>query len=397
MNLFKRSGAYLLAICAIFTLLQCNTKAKKSSNENSEDSSIISSSNFQISTAKFGTLPTGEEVTKYQLTNGNGMQVDVIDYGGIITHLKVPDRDGKLEDVVLGFSNLEDYLTPAPYFGAIIGRYGNRIKDGKFTLDGHLYTLAKNDDKNHLHGGNKGFDKVIWDVKPIKKDSSVSLQLSYKSADMEEGYPGNLDVRVTYTLDNTNALHVNYEATTDKKTIINLTQHSYFNLTGNFSESILNHEIMIDADAFLPIDETLIPTGEIKKVKNTPFDFKQPKAIGKEIDAVNEQLKRGLGYDHCWILNDQNQGQRLVATAFEPNSGRLLEIYSDQPGLQFYSGNFLDSTLPAKGGGKYAKRTGFALETQHYPDSPNQADFPSVILQPGEKYSTKTTFKFTTK
>lgn len=397
MNTFKQNLKYISLVCLAVVFTQCKTKSEKTTDILEQSEIQENTEALHISTSEFGKLPSGEKITKYQLTNKHGMEVAIINYGGVITNLKVPDKNGVVEDVVLGFNSLEDYLIPPPYFGAIIGRYGNRIAGGKFAIDGEEYTLAQNDGKNHLHGGNKGFDKVVWEVKPIEKKDYLALQLSYTSKDMEEGYPGNLKTIVTYTLDNTNTLKVAYEATTDKKTVVNLTQHSYFNLSGDFSKTILDHQIMINADAFLPVDSSLIPTGEFKDVAGTPFDFRSPKVIGKEINTENKQLERGLGYDHCWVLNNQSQGQRLAATAYDPESGRLMEVYTDEPGIQFYTGNFLDGTLPAKGGGTYAKRTGFCLETQHYPDSPNQKEFPSVELKSGETYKTETSFKFSTK
>ena len=345
----------------------------------------------------FGKTSDGANVDQYTLKNSNGMEVSVISFGGIITSLKAKDRDGKNEDVVLGFDNLGDYENKSPYFGALIGRYGNRIKEGKFSLDGVEYKLAKNNGENHLHGGLKGFDKVIWDVEVEVNKSSASLMLRYTSVDTEEGYPGNLGVKVTYTLTNEDELKVRYEAETDKKTIVNLTQHSYFNLSAGLRKDILGHEITIDADYFLPVDMTLIPTGEIREVVQTPFDFREFKVVGDDIDLDDTQITYGNGYDHCWVLNNQDEGVRFVASAYDPLSGRLLEVFSDQPGIQFYSGNFLDGTLQSKEGGNYEFRSGFCLETQHYPNSPNQENFPSVILNPGEKYNSETIFKFSSR
>ena len=345
----------------------------------------------------FGKTSDGANVDQYTLKNSNGMEVSVISFGGIITSLKAKDRDGKNEDVVLGFDNLGDYENKSPYFGALIGRYGNRIKEGKFSLDGVEYKLAKNNGENHLHGGLKGFDKVIWDVEVEVNKSSASLMLRYTSMDTEEGYPGNLGVKVTYTLTNEDELKVKYEAETDKKTIVNLTQHSYFNLSAGLRKDILGHEITIDADYFLPVDMTLIPTGEIREVVQTPFDFREFKVVGDDIDLDDTQITYGNGYDHCWVLNNQDEGVRFVASAYDPLSGRLLEVFSDQPGIQFYSGNFLDGTLQSKEGGNYEFRSGFCLETQHYPNSPNQENFPSVILNPGEKYNSETIFKFSSR
>lgn len=348
---------------------------------------------LKIDKIQFGETMDGTGVYQFILSNNNGMEVRIITYGGIITSWTAPDKNGDYKDIVLGYNTLAEYEAETPYFGALIGRYGNRIAKGKFSLDNQEYTLAVNNGVNHLHGGLNGFDKVIWDAKTIVSDSTVSLELSYLSNDMEEGYPGNLETKVTYTLNNKDELSVNYEATTDKPTIVNLTQHSYFNLTADFNQDILGHELVINADSFLPVDNTLIPTGEFRDITGTPFDFKTSKAIGTHIDNENIQLKNGLGYDHCWVLNDQNTGVRFVASAYEPVSGRLLEVFSDEPGIQFYSGNFLDGTLPSKNKGVYQHRTGFCLETQHYPDSPNQKNFPSVRLNPGEKYNSKTVFR----
>lgn len=352
---------------------------------------------LKINKEIFGKTKENTTIHKFILTNKNGMEVSVINFGGIITSLKSRDSKGNYEDVVLGFDNLSQYEDESPYFGAIIGRYGNRISEGKFTLDGKTYNLAVNNDINHLHGGLKGFDKVVWDAAQEVTDSSASLILKYISQDMEEGYPGNLQVKVTYTLDDNDELRVEYEAETDKKTIVNLTQHSYFNLSGDFSKNILDHEITINADSFLPVDSTLIPTGEVISVEGTPFDFREAKTVGEDISMSDKQLSYGNGYDHCWVLNNQEIGLRYVASAYHPFSGRLLEVYSDQPGIQFYSGNFLDGTLTSKQDGNYGFRSGLCLETQHYPNSPNEKDFPSVTLNSGEKYMTQTVFRFTSK
>lgn len=394
MSVLKRSFYFMALLSFAYFNFQCkgDKKMDNSSKEITEAKSLVT-----ISKEAFGVTADSINVDSYTLKNSKGMEVSIITYGGIITSLKVPNKENKIEDVVLGYNTLVHYEKSSPFFGALIGRYGNRIAKGKFTLDGNEYQLATNNDPNHLHGGDKGFDKVVWNASEEKTDSTASLVLTYLSKDMEEGYPGNLKTKVTYTLDNNNVLDVLYEAATDKKTIVNLTQHSYFNLSGDFSKTILDHEITINADKFIPVDETLIPTGELKDVTNTPFDFRNAKVVGKDIEVENEQLKRGLGYDHCWVLNNQNEGMRLASTAYNPESGRLLEIFTNEPGIQFYTGNFLDGTLPSKQGGTYAFRTGFCLETQHYPDSPNQKDFPSVVLNPGEKYETKTSFKFSVK
>jgi aldose 1-epimerase len=342
----------------------------------------------------FGQTANGDEVDQFILSTKKGMEISIITYGGIITSWTAADKNGDYRDIALGYNTLAEYEAETPYFGALIGRYGNRIAKGKFSIDGEAYTLAVNNGENHLHGGLKGFDKVVWDAKTIVNDSTASLELIYLSKDMEEGYPGNLQTKVTYTLNNKDELSVKYEAKTDKPTIVNLTQHSYFNLTADFNQPILDHELVINADSFLPVDSTLIPTGEFRNVAETPFDFRSPKAIGKQINAENIQIKNGLGYDHCWVLNDQEKGIRFVASAYESVSGRLLEIFSDEPGIQFYSGNFLDGTLPSKSKGTYQYRTGFCLETQHYPDTPNQKNFPSVRLNPGESYQSQTVFRF---
>ncbi|NHF61577.1 galactose mutarotase [Flavobacteriaceae bacterium TP-CH-4] len=356
-----------------------------------------SNASITISKSDYGTTPEGENVEQYTLTNTTGMTVKIITYGGRITYLAVPDRNGNFANVVLNLDSLGQYLEGNPFFGALVGRYGNRIANAKFLLDGKEYRLAANNGKNSLHGGYKGYDKVVWTAAAsIGKDQAV-LKLTYLSKDMEEGFPGNLDITVTYALDNENTLTVQYEATTDKKTIVNLTQHSYFNLSGDFSTTILDHELQLNAGSYLPVDETLIPTGELAKVEGTPFDFTTAKTIGRDIDKDDNQLKNGLGYDHCWVLDNQGDGIREVATLFDPKSGRVLKVGTTEPGLQFYSGNFLDGTLPRPNGGTYVKRSGLCLETQHYPDSPNQTDFPSVILNPGGKYKTTTTFRFSTK
>ena len=393
MNLLKRCiyGVSILSFALVN--LQCKGKQK----EDQQANSTQKTDSVSIEKKEYGTTPAGQKVAIYTLKNQKGMEVNIMTYGGIITSLKVPNKAGVSEDVVIGFNNLEQYTKANPYFGALIGRFGNRIAKGKFTLDGKEYSLAINNTPNALHGGPEGFHRVIWTAEEAKGGDVATLKLKYLSKDMEEGYPGNLTVFVTYTLKNDNSLDVLYEATTDKKTVLNLTQHSYFNLSADFTKPILDHEITIDADKLVPVAATLIPTGQLTDVTHTPFDFRKPKTIGKDIEAKDEQLKNGLGYDHCWVLNNQGKGDRFAASAYEPTSGRLLEVFTDQPGIQFYSGNFLDGTLPMRNGGTYAHRTGFCLETQHYPDSPNQKDFPTTVLNPGENYKTKTTFKFSVK
>ncbi len=350
---------------------------------------------MQIEKSSYGTTTNNEKVTQFILRNRDDISVTIITYGGIITEILTPDSEGRMDNVVLGFDNLEQYEKENPFFGALVGRYGNRIAKGKFTLNDTEYTLAVNNGENSLHGGLKGFDKVVWIVEEVKEsDSFVSLKLSYLSKDMDEGFPGNLNTVVTYTLNKDNSLDILYEATTDKTTVVNLTQHSYFNLSGDFSKTIDDHKVEIDADQIVPVDRTLIPLGNLASVENTPFDFRKPKLIGDGIDEDNEQMKLGAGYDHCWVLNNQEKGYRSVAKALHPNSGRLMEVLTDQPGMQLYTGNFLDGTLPMPGGGAYVKRSGFCFETQHYPDSPNQPQFPSTTLEPSEKYMTRTTYKF---
>jgi aldose 1-epimerase len=339
----------------------------------------------------------GKPIEVYRLANGHGLEMEAMTYGGIIRALKVPDRSGAVADVVLGFDTPQGYLSdpPPPYFGALIGRYGNRIAKGHFTVDGQAYTLAINNAPNSLHGGNKGFDKVLWTATPAK--TGASLVLTRTSPSGEEGFPGTLQARVTYTLTEQNELVIEYHATTDKATPVNLTQHSYFNLAGEGSGDILGHVLMIDADRFTPVDENLIPTGTLAPVANTPFDFRTPTAIGARIDQDNQQLKNGKGYDHNWVLNRKGAGLQLAARLTDPKSGRTLEIRTTEPGLQFYSGNFLDGTITGKAGHKYGHRSGLCLETQHYPDSPNQPTFPSTILRPGQSYDSKTVFAFTAK
>lgn len=344
----------------------------------------------------FGQLPDGREATIYQVSSPTGMVMEVTNYGGIITRLTAPDRDGDYVDVVLGYDELEDYLVGSPYFGAIVGRYGNRIAGGAFELDGETHTLIKNDGENHLHGGKLGFDKVLWNAEPFSMGSEYGIVLTYESPDGEEGYPGNLSVRVTYLLTADDRLIVSYQATTDEATPVNLTQHTYFNLAGPGSDSILDHELLIAADHFTPVDEGLIPTGELRPVAGTPFDFTEQTAIGARIDAEDEQLTNGRGYDHNWVLSDMSSSMRLAARVYEPTTGRILEVTTEEPGLQFYAGNFLDGSLTGKYNDVYEYRSGFCLETQHFPDSPNHSTFPSTILRPGETYQTRTVFAFST-
>lgn len=342
---------------------------------------------MSINKEAFGKAPYGEEVDLYILTNANDLVAKITNYGGIVTSLQVPDRKGNFADIVLGYDSLEEYIKDNPYFGALIGRYGNRIGKGKFTLDGAKYTLATNNGPNHLHGGIKGFDKVVWDAKPKQMNEGPALKLTYLSKDGEEGYPGNLSCTVIYTLNNKNELKVSYEAEADKATVINLTHHGYFNLAGHDSGDILGHEVMLNAEHFTPVDEGLIPTGEIKQVKGTPMDFTKATAIGARIAQVEG------GYDHNYVLKGGGGSLGLAARVYEPKTGRVMEVYTTEPGIQFYSGNFLDGSNKGKGA-VYNKHNGFCLETQHFPDSPNKPDFPSVVLRPGEKYRHLTVHRF---
>ena len=348
----------------------------------------------QIDKQPFGTAPTGEPVDIYTLRNGKGAEARIMTYGGIVVSLKMPDKDGQFSDVVLGYDDLDSYVKKSPYFGALIGRYGNRIGGAKFTLDGTTYTLATNDGPNMLHGGLKGFDKRVWSATPGGSADGPQLILHYLSKDGEEGFPGNLDVTATFTLTHDNALRLEYMATTDKDTVVNLTHHGYFNLAGK--GDILSHVVMIPADRFTPVDSTLIPTGVLQPVENTPFDFRTATAIGARIGQDDEQLKFGKGYDHNWVINKTMGDLTLMARVTEPTSGRVMEVWSTEPGLQFYSGNFLDGTITGKGGRVYEHRDAFCMEPQHYPDSPNKPDFPTTELKPGEVYHNTIIYKFST-
>jgi aldose 1-epimerase len=348
-----------------------------------------------ITKQPFGNTPDGRPVDLYTLRNSKGAEARIMTYGGIVVSLKMPDKYSKFGDVVLGCDNLDGYLKPTPYFGALVGRYGNRIAKGKFTLDGKTYTLATNDGPNHLHGGIKGFDKVVWQGKKLASKLGSALELTYLSKDGEEGYPGNLKVTAVYTLTEDNALRVDFTATTDKNTVANLTHHSYFNLAGK--GDILNHEVYMNADRFTPVDSTLITTGELTPVDGTPFDFRKPTTIGARIGQDNEQLKFGKGYDHNWVINKPMGKLGLMARVCEPTSGRVMEVWSDEPGLQFYSGNFLDGTITGKGGWVYQFRNAFCMEPQHYPDSPNHPNFPSVELKPGQVFKNTIIYRFSVK
>jgi len=393
MNVLKRSLFILSMLGIAIVLVQCKNDKKADTEKVATDEKAL----VTIDKSEYGTTAKGEKVESYKLKNQNGMEVDIITFGGRITDLKVPNKEGVSENVVIGFNSLAQYEKENPFFGALIGRYGNRIAKGKFSLDGKDYQLAINNAPNALHGGLQGFFNVVWKADEVKSGENASLKLSYISKDMEEGYPGTLKVFVTYTLTNDNQLEVLYEATTDKKTVVNLTQHSYFNLSGDFTKAILDHELTLNADKLVPVDADLIPTGKLEDVANTPFDFRTPKLIGKDINAKNDQLEKGKGYDHCWVLNNPEKGKTIIAKVYHAASGRVMEMTTDEPGIQFYSGNFLDGTLPMPHGGTYAHRTGLCLETEHYPDSPNQKNFPTTVLNPGENYKTKTTFKFSVK
>lgn len=380
-----------LMLLVLVLAFSCSQKQDKKT-----DSEATSEPKATIVSAPFDNLENGEAVTEFTMKNTNDVTMKVITFGGIVTSLQIPDKEGNLGDVVLGCDDVQGYLDASSFFGALIGRYGNRIAGGKFSLDGEEYTLATNNGANHLHGGVNGFDMVNWSAKTVEVENGVALELTYVSEDGEEGYPGKLTTTVVYTLDNDNNWTVDYKATTDKKTIVNLTQHSYFNLSAMKSD-ILGQELVLNADHYLPVDSTLIPTGELRPVAGTPFDFNTAKTIGQDINVENQQLAYGLGYDHCWILKESEESMNFAASLFDPASGRFMEIYTTEPAIQFYSGNFLDGTQPGKGGVKYDYRTGLCLETQHYPDSPNQPEFPSVVLDSGEVYQTTTIMKFSTK
>ncbi|MBC8034974.1 MAG: galactose mutarotase [Chitinophagaceae bacterium] len=378
----------ILISIMILSLAACNNGGS-GNNKSGSETTTDSTKGSSVRRETWGTVD-GKEVYLFTLTSQNGFEAKISNYGGLITSLKVPGRDGTA-NIVLGFDSLKGYLQKdVPYFGALIGRYGNRIAKGRFTLRDEAFTLAVNNGENHLHGGLKGFDKVVWDATPVEDASNPGLELKYLSKDGEEGYAGNLNVTVRYTLTAQNELQVEYDATTDKATPVNLTQHSYFNLTGDPSKDILEHTLTINADKYTPVDKGLIPTGELKDVKGTPFDFTTPHKIGERIAKVEG------GYDHNWVLNKATDPMRLVATLADSASGRKIEVYTTEPGLQFYSGNFLDGTLAGSDGKPFNKHAGLCLETQHFPNSPNQPSFPSTVLQPGDKYHTITKYKLIT-
>jgi aldose 1-epimerase len=372
------------------TLYSCNNKTANTE-ETTSTSNEETNSDMSIQKESFGKTKDGTEVQLYTLRNENGMQVKITNYGGIVTSLLTPDKDGKPGDVVLGFDSVagyqsDAYLKSGPYFGALIGRYGNRIAKGQFTLDGKTYTLAKNNGENHLHGGIKGFDKVVWQAEEVP--GQQALKLTYVSKDGEEGYPGTLTTHVTYTLTPDNELRIDYEATTDKATPVNLTNHSYFNLAAGQAEDALGHILTLNADRYTVVNASLIPTGELRPVKGTTMSFTEPTAIGARIAQVEG------GYDHNYVLSNTDASMKQAATVYEPTSGRVMEVSTTEPGIQFYSGNFLDGSLTGKNNTVYKKHYGFCLETQHFPDSPNQPTFPSTILKPGDTYKTSTIYKF---
>ena len=349
---------------------------------------------MNINRKAYGKMSDGTPVDLYTLTNNGGMEVRITTYGGTVVSLLVPDRDGKPGDVVLGFDTLEEYVDHSPFFGCLVGRYGNRIAGGKFTLEGVEYSLALNDGPNHLHGGTVGFDKVVWAARTLEGAAHAGLELRYLSADGEEGYPGNLAVTVVYTLNDANELRIDYSATTDKATVLNLTNHSYFNLAGAGSGTVLDHELIINASWCTPVDDTLIPTGVLRSVEGTPLDFRESTRIGARIDQDDEQLGYGGGYDHNWVLDHEASTLDLAARVYEPTTGRVMEVHTTQPAVQCYTGNMMPETLPGKGGKVYVRRGGMCLETQHYPDSPNQPSFPSTVLEPGDAYAETTVFRF---
>lgn len=379
---FSRSRT-CLAICVALAVWSCGPAETESESQRA------------LVTADFGMLE-GQLVKLFTLTNASGAQVSITEYGGIVVSLKVPDRDGNLGDVALGYDNLDAYVQDTPYFGAITGRYANRIAAGRFEIDGAAYELPVNNGPNSLHGGIKGFDKVVWKGEPTAPGDGVAFR--YVSVDGEEGYPGKLDATVTYTWTDANELKIEYLASTDKPTVINLTNHSYFNLKDGGASTILEHELMINADRYTPVaDAGAIPTGELASLDGTPLDFREATVIGERIEEENEQLGFGSGYDHNYVLNASEEDITVAATVYDPSSGRVMEVLTEEPGVQFYSGNFLDGHHVGKGGVAYERRSGLCLETQHFPDSPNQPNFPSTVLRPGETYATSTIYRFSTR
>lgn len=386
----------LIASCLLVIMASaCNNNSDKKETDKSDSGNMENRLKTDLDPEKFSGELDGKQVKLYFLKNSNGLEMAVTNYGAKVVSLLVPDKNGHFEDIVLGFDNLNGYLNAKePYFGAAIGRYGNRIAKGKFTLNGKQYDLATNNSPNHLHGGKKGFNAQVWDANQV---NGQTIEFSRLSPDGEEGYPGNLKVKMMYTLTNNNEFKVTYEAETDQPTVINLTHHSFFNLHGAGNGSINDHVLMISAEKYTPVDNTLIPTGRIDPVKGTPMDFTKPTEIGKRVEENYEQLKFGKGYDHNWVLIENRSAEKPVATVWEPKSGRYMEVFTTEPGLQFYGGNFLDGKDKGKNNKPYDFRTAFCLETQHFPDSPNQPAFPSTVLKPGENYKHSCTYKFSTK
>jgi aldose 1-epimerase len=381
-----------LIILSVLMLIACNNKTKDKEMEEQKPEIGLTYTKFSVIEDAYGEID-GNKITQYTLTNPKGMSVKILNYGGTVTDIMAPDKDGKMGDVVLGYDSLSGYLqTGNPYFGCLVGRYANRIANAKFTLDGKTYQLAANDHGNTLHGGLKGFDKRIWTASDMNSDSVSSIKFSYDSKDGEEGYPGNMHTEVVYTLTGDNQLKIDYTATTDKATPVNLTNHCYFNLSAGADSTILDHELMLKADKYTPVNDKLIPTGKIDNVKGTPMDFITAKKIGKDIAQVTG------GYDHNWVLNKNEGVLVMIGSLYHPASGRYMEVLTTQPGIQFYSGNFLDGTLKnTRGGAKYVQHAGLCLETQHFPDSPNQPSFPNTILKPGEVYKHTTVYAFSVK
>lgn len=384
-RVFVQCARGMLTVMVLVSQFSC-TSSDKTATAGARKATVVR--------APFGVLASQDSVHVFTLTNANGVELRALDYGGLVVSLRTPDRTGTLGDIVLGYDNIDGYVASSPYFGALVGRYANRIAKGRFTLDGTSYHLAVNNGPNALHGGLKGFDKVVWRAEPKQDSSSVGVVLSYTSKDGEEGYPGTVNIRVTYTLTDRNEFAIDYSATTDKATPINLTQHSYFNLGGDGSGDVLGHVVAIDADRFVPIDSTLIPTGALSPVAGTPFDLRQGVAIGAHIDESHQQLKNARGYDHSFAINRTGLGLVHAVRVVEPKSGRTLDVATTEPAIQFYTGNFLDGTNVGKGGHVYQRRNGFCLEAQHFPDSPNQPAFPTTILRPGAEYRSRTVYTF---
>ncbi|MBS1791571.1 MAG: galactose mutarotase [Acidobacteria bacterium] len=380
----------LLALCA------CGHHAAETSNSPSTETTA-KGTEAKLKKESFGKLPDGTQVDVYTLTNKNGVEAKITNYGATLTSVKVPDRNGKMDDVVLGYDSIDGYLAKNPHLGAIAGRYANRIANGEFKLDGKTYTLAKNNGPNHLHGGPNGFYKQLWTASDATGKDGQAVSFKYLSKDGEENYPGNLTATVTYTLTDNNELKIDYQATTDKDTVVNLTNHSYFNLAGAGNGDVLKQQLKINAKQFTPVDKTMIPTGKLENLAGTPLDFSKLTAIGDRIDSTYEQLVLGKGYDHNYVLATGGSLTQQAVEAYDPGSGRVMEVFTDQPGVQLYSANHLDGTIIGKGGKSYPARGAFCLETQHFPDSPNKPNFPTTVLKPGETFHSTTIFKFSTR